>query len=207
MRIITVSREFGSGGREVAKRLADELGFEYYDKEIVTEIAKRCELDEGYVRNTLERSIAHTYPIHIGRSYSHVAAAMNVDVTNIFAEQTKLIKELAQKGNCVIVGRAADVLLKEYSPFNLFVYANMKSKIDRCLARAPEGEDLTRRETEKMIKKIDSERKKIHTLISDIKWGDKSAYHLCINTSGVEIKSLVGAVATFANAWFEANNL
>ena len=207
MRIVTVSREFGSGGREIGKRLADELGFAYYDREIVEEIASRCSLDENYVAHALERCVAHTFPIHFGHTFSHLTAPIVSNGSmNLLAEQTKLIKELASKGDCVIVGRAADVILSDLAPFNLFVYADMKYKVDRCMARASEDEKLTRRETEKKIKKIDSERKKLHSIISDISWGNKDCYHLCVNTGGMEIKEIVPAIATYAKAWFEAHH-
>lgn len=207
MRIITVSREFGSGGRELGKRLADELNIAYYDKEIVTEIAKRCALDEKYVSATLEKSFLHSFPLHFGHSFAYIATPTVPNMSlNILTEQTKLIKELAEKGDCVIVGRASDIILSAYNPFKLFVYADMEAKIDRCIGRAPEGEEMTRRETEKMIKKIDTERKKVHSLISDVEWGDKKHYHLCVNTSGMEIKSLVHSVAEYAKLWFEANS-
>ena len=136
MRIITVSREFGSGGREVGKRLADELGIAYYDREIVETIAERCSLDKTYVAHALERSVSHTFPLHFGHTFSHLTApVMTGGSMNLLAEQTKLIKELAAKGDCVIVGRAADVVLADLSPFNLFVYADMKYKVERCIVK------------------------------------------------------------------------
>ena len=207
MRIITVSREFGSGGREVGKRLADELGVAYYDREIVEEIASRCSLDENYVAHALERSVSHSFPLHFGHTFAHFTApVVPAGSMNLLAEQTKLIKELASKGDCVIVGRAADVVLSELTPFNLFVYADMKYKVERCMARASDDEKLTKRETEKMIKKIDAERKKLHSIISDVEWGNKDCYHLCVNTGGMEIKEIVPAIAIYAKAWFDAHH-
>ena len=204
MKIITVSREFGSGGREVGKRLADELGFAYYDREIVEEIASRCSLDEKYVANVLERCVSHTFPLHFGHTFAHLSApVVNSGSMNLFAEQTKLIKELASKGDCIIVGRAADVVLAEYSPFNLFVYADMKYKVDRCMQRASENEKLTKRETEKMIKRIDKARARTHAFFTDIPWGDKGGYHMCINTTGLNIKSLAKILSDYSEHWFE----
>ena len=141
MRIITVSREFGSGGREVGKRLADELGFAYYDREIVTEIANKHELDEAYVEKTLNSGFFRSIPIHFGRTFSY-SPTMMANSVSLFVEQHKIIK----KGDCIIVGRAADIVLKEYNPFNLFVYADMDSKIKRCQERAKAGENISARE-------------------------------------------------------------
>ncbi|MBQ7383372.1 MAG: cytidylate kinase-like family protein [Clostridia bacterium] len=203
MKIITVSREFGSGGREIGKRLADELGFAYYDKEIVAEIAKRHALDENYVRGALDKSVAQSYPLHFGRTFSYSAGVSNTSV-KLFAEQTKIIREFAEARDCVIVGRAADVILSEYKPFNLFVYASMESKVKRCLERAEQGEEISERDTAKMIKRIDSERKKIHGMISDTPWGDRRGYHLCVNTTGLEIKEIVPGILQYVNVWFDS---
>lgn len=196
MSIITVSREFGSGGREVGKRLADELGYKYYDREIVTEIAKKTELNEEYVAHILEQGGFGHIPVHFGRTFSY-AAIMPQSTINLFSEQHKIIKELAKRDNCVIVGRAADVILKDYNPINLFVYADMASKIERCQKREDVKENVSLKSLEKNIKKIDSERAKYHELFSDIAWGDKAGYHLCINTTGVDIKKIVPKIADF----------
>ena len=201
MRIITVSREFGSGGREVGKRLADELGFAYYDREIVTEIAKKHELDEAYVEKTLDSGIFRNIPVHFGRTFTYSPAMISNSV-NLFVEQHKIIKELASKGNCIIVGRAADVVLKDYKPFNLFVYADMESKIKRCQARALEGEKTGERDMEKKIRKVDAERAKYYEFFSNTPWGDKAGYHLCVNTGEMEIKKMVPLIAEYAKAFW-----
>ena len=78
----------------------------------------------------------------------------------------------------------------------------MYSKIDRCIDRAPESEELTRREYERRIKQIDSARARHRALLSDSPWGKKESYHLCVNTTGKEIKALVPGIAAYAKAWF-----
>ncbi len=203
MRIITISREFGSGGREVGKRLADELGFAYYDKEIITAVAKNSELDEGYVERILEQDTPRSFPFSFGHSFAFVDFAQQ-NYTKALVAQQSFILQLAKKGDdFVIVGRSADVILSEYSPFNIFVHADMYSKIDRCIDRAPEDEELTRREYERRIKQIDSSRARHRSLLADSSWGKKESYHLCVNTTGKEIKKLVPGIAAYANAWFE----
>ena len=202
MGIITISREFGSGGRELGKRLADELGYAYYDKEIVNAIAEKHQLDEHYVSYALEGGTFRNFPVHFGRTFSYSPTLM-ANETKLFAEQNKLIREIAAEGNCIIVGRAADVILREFRPFNLFVYADMQSKLERCQERAGENEHLSGREMEKRIRKIDADRKKYHGMISDIPWGDRRGYHLCVNTTDREIKTLVPPLATSIRLWFE----
>lgn len=200
MSIITISREFGSGGREVGKRLADAMGYAYYDREIVTAIAQKTRMDEGYVASALEGGLFRGMPIHFGRTFSYSTTLMT-NTANLFVEQHKIIRELAAKGNCIIVGRAADAILEEYHPFNLFVYAELEAKVRRCQQRAPEGEKLTERELIRRIKKIDAERARYHEMFSDTRWGRKESYHLCVNTTGVEIKALVPVIAQYARCW------
>lgn len=202
MSVITVSREFGSGGRELGKRLADELGYAYYDREIVEEIAKKSELDEHYVEYALDGGMFRNFPVHFGRTFSYSPTLM-ANETKLLAEQNKLLKELAEKGNCVIVGRAADVILRDFNPFNLFVYADMESKVKRCRLKGYEHEHFTDKEMIRKIKRIDADRKRYHGVISDIPWGDRHGYHLCINTSGRDVKALVPFVVDYYKLWRE----
>lgn len=201
MKIITISREFGSGGRELGKRLADELGFAYIDREIVTEIAKRSSLDENYVDSVIEKG-AMNISIHYSSTLSHLNT-INQAATSILSEQQKIISEFAEKGDCVIVGRNADIILENEKPLKIFVHADMDSKIKRCQARAVSGESLTDKQMKAKIKKTDKGRYHRHALLSEIPWGDKRGYNMCVNTTDMEIKSLVPAVAEFARAWFE----
>lgn len=204
MRIVTVSREFGSGGREVGKRLADELGFTYYDREIITAIAEEAEMDAGYVEHVLENSLHYSYPL----TFSHTLS-MNYFINNsapqLLGIQHKIIRSLAEKGDCVIVGRAADAILEAYSPFRIFVYADMEAKLARCRARASSDEQLSDRELERKIRQIDKNRADNHDLISSAHWGDREGYDLCINTTNIEIKNVVPMVARYANSFFDRN--
>ena len=203
MKIITISREFGSGGREVGKRLADALGFQYYDREIITAVAQKSSFDEEYVEKTLERGIPRTFSISFGRTFSFPDVAQQ-NYTKLLVAQQQFIEDIAKKGeDFVIVGRAADVILKDYNPLNLFVYAEMDSKIKRCRGRAEKGEKMSDREYARKIKQVDLGRAVNRQLLADGGWGDKESYHLCINTTDAEIKKLIDPIAAFARAWFE----
>ena len=205
MGIITISREFGSGGREIGKRLADDLGYAYYDKEIVEAISEKHSLDENYVSYALDGGMFRNVPLHFGRTFSYSPTLMSNE-TKLFAEQNKLLKEIAAKGNCVIVGRAADVILREFHPFNLFVYADMPAKVQRCQERAAEDEHLTAKQMERKIKRIDADRKRYHGMISDVMWGDKHGYHLCVNTTDRDIKALVPLLGQYIRLWMEEHS-
>ena len=201
MKIITVSREFGSGGRELGKRLADSLGFAYYDKEIISEIASDEGLCEEYVQRVLESPSSFRHTLSFSRSFLTI---QNVDITpTLLAKQHNLIKKIAERGNCVIVGRGADQILKAYDPLRIFVYADMSSKLERCISRAEEGEDISEKTLKRKIKSIDKARAENYAFISDTPWGDKSAYDLCINTTSTEIKSIVPVIHEYAKVWFE----
>lgn len=202
MKVITISREFGSGGRELGKRLADELGFDYYDKEIIIAIAQGQGLDEGYVEKALEHHVWKNIPLAFGRSFAGAVALQSAQ-TNLLLEQKRVIERIAETGkDCVIVGRNADFILRDVHPFNIFVCADMEAKIRRCAERAPEAESLSRRELEQNIRRIDKNRASTREMIGGGKWGERGAYHLIVNTSGWNIKELTPAVADFAARWF-----
>ena len=198
-RIVTISREFGSGGRELGKRLADELGCAYYDGEIATAVAEKSGLAEQYVQSISERQF-NVFPIHYGRTFEFFAAP-DSNYTKMLMAQQEFLVELAEKGDCVIVGRGADKILERYQPLSIFVYADMESKLHRCRVKAPEGENLTDNELIKNIKAIEKNRKRNYVSLAGGDVGMEN-YHLCVNTSGKEIKSLVAPVVSYINAWY-----
>ena len=161
-RIITISREFGSGGRELGKRLAKALGIPCYDHEIIEMIAKENGFNEDYVANVGEKSIEAAYPLTIGHRFGMQPFQIMEQPIRVAVAQRQIIENFAKQGDCVIVGRAADVILKDYDPLNIFVYADKDSKIERCQRRAPQGEHLTPREIESHMKQIDRNRAQHH---------------------------------------------
>ena len=193
--IITVGREFGSGGRELARRLARELGFDYYDKEILTEIAKHTSLSEEYVQQVVENQPRQLYPITVGRSFLYVDTQPVQQASAVFHAQTEILREMAERSSCVIVGRCADYILRDLKPFRIFVYADMQSRIDRCRARAAEGETMTDKEYKQQITSMDKSRARYYDFYTDMKWGDKLNYELCINTTHQDIPSLALVLA------------
>lgn len=202
MKIITIGREFGSGGRELGKRLSEALGFAYYDDEILTAIAQHSGLAKSYVDSIVENSAMQPYPIIYGKTFM-TPAISNENHWKIIQSQNEVLKELADQSDCVFVGRCADVILRDRKPLNLFVYADMEYKLQRCRAKAPAGENLSDKEMVKLIKETEKKRQRYYTAVTDRKWGAKENYHLCINTSGREIKNLIPAVAAYCKAWFE----
>lgn len=203
-KIITISREFGSGGREIGKRLADKLGYAYYDSEIINMLAQKTGLSEEYIKSISEKGI---YPIQLQFRKSFSAGTfIQKNQTDILVEQTKILRNIAATGNAIIVGRGANSILKEYNPMNIFVYADIESKVKRCKGKAPENENFSDKKIINKIKEIDKNRKAFNYLISDTVWGDKSNYNLCINTSDIEIKQIIDPLSEYIKNWFRCNN-
>ena len=200
MSIITISREFGSGGRELGKRMADILGWDYYDREIIETVAKEEGMDADYVQAVLERHEWWTVPITFHRSFTVSAAP----TTDLLVKEKDVIERIAASGrSCVIVGRNADYFLRSYQPFRIFVCADLASKIQRCRERATDADALSDREIQREIKRIDRNRAAVRELMSADRWGNRSCYHLTVNTTDWELKALAPVVAEFAKQFFE----
>ena len=200
-KIVTISREFGSGGRELGKRLSDALGVPCYDNEIIEMITKEHGFDADYVAQISESGLKASYPLTIGRRFSTSYTGLEQQVQVVVA-QRKIIERLGEQGDCVIVGRCADVILAHLKPLRVFVYASQASKLDRCRKRAAESERLTPLEMERRMRRIDKNRAEQYDLVGGADWGARGSYDLCVNTSGKEIKTLIPALAEYARCWF-----
>ena len=198
-KVITIGREFGSGGREIGRRIAEKLQIAYYDQEIVAEIAKRTKLSEEYVERITEDRPYISYPIHYGMSF-HTAYYDYTEFDRsltVFAEQHNIIKELADKSDCIIVGRCADFILREKKPFRIFVYADTESKLRRCRERSPEDENLSDSKIQRNIRSIDKGRARYYNYFSQQRWGACKNYDMLINTSGKDVEQVSEAIAGY----------
>lgn len=198
-KVITVARQFGSGGRELGRRLAEELGIEYYDNEILSEIAKHTSLAEQYVQSVVERTPHSLMPITIGRSFACVDNYGLRQVQSVYQAQSEIIRELAEKSDCVIIGRCADYILRDSHPVRLFVYAQMDSRIKRCMEREQGADTLSEKEIRRRILDMDKNRAKYYEFYTGNTWGDKLNYDLCINTTDKVIKQLIPAIVKLVN--------
>lgn len=194
-KIITVGREFGSGGRELARRLAETLQIAYYDQEIVQEIARRTSLSENYIHQVMEQRPYPLFPITIGHTLYPREEAFLEQAQSVYKEQSNLIREMAAQSDCIIVGRCADYILREEKPFRIFVCAEMESRMKRCRERATEQENFSDKELRQHIQRIDKNRASYYEFYTGRRWGDKINYELCINTTNTVIKDVVPVVA------------
>ncbi len=206
MRIITVSRQFGSGGRELGKRLAGILNWDYYDREIIAALAAEQGLDPEYVRRTLSTHGWHHYQLTYRNSFQR-SLAPSFHTGGLLAGQRDIILEIAQAGNdCVIVGRDADVILHDMNPFRVFVCADITSRLNRCMAHEAKkdaGEQLSEKEILRNIRRIDRNRTRTREVLTGKHAADFSAFDLIVNTSNKNIRTLAEAVAEFSGHWFE----
>ena len=206
MRIITISRQFGSGGRELGKRLADLLGWDYYDKEILETLAREQGMKAEDVRYALSHHGWHNVQLTYRNSFSHLGFDHDVR-TQLLLRQRELIRAIAETGNdCIIVGRDADVLLQEYHPFRVYVCADLQARLARCMRyeeKRPEAERLTERQVLANIRRIDKNRARTREILTGKSRGDSSMFDLTVNAAHWEIKKLTAAVGEFALHWFE----
>lgn len=196
MNIITISREFGSGGRELGKRLADMLNYDYYDSEIISRVAKTSGIAESYV-DVLDNHGWKNQTVSFRNTLGSRDYIQSSKV-EILLKQKKVIEDIASLGNdFVIVGRNADIILKDYKPFNIFVCATKESKLKRCRERAAEGEMLSEKELLREMKRIDKVRAQTREILSESPWGSKEAYHLTVNTTDRSVKETAAAVCEY----------
>lgn len=182
-RIITISREFGSGGREIGRRLAEKMGIAYYDQEIITELIKRTDFAEDYIRHMDEKAPIPLLPITTARTFGLPTNYVVEQNLKFYMQESKVIQDFAEKSDCVIVGRCADYILREMNPVRLFIYADMESKIARCRKKNKDVDTLNDRELRQKIVSVDKKRSRYYKFYVDQVWGEKENYDLCINTS------------------------
>ena len=176
-RIITISREFGSGGRFIGEEVAKKLGIKYYDKDIIAQIAEQSGFSPEYITEKAELS---------PKKGLFAYAFSGRDVTGksiedmVYEAQRKVILEIAEKESCVIIGRNADFILKDRdNVLNVFIYGDMPEK----LARICKLYHVTEEEAEKMMADIDKRRMTNYRFYTDQKWGMAKNYTLSLNSS------------------------
>ena len=196
--IITISREFGSGGREIGEKLAKKLNIPFYDKELLEMASKEsgiCEElfyrnDESHSNSLLYSLVMGTYPISSDGKI-HPNMPLN---HKLFLAQFETIKKIAEKGPCVIVGRCADYVLKDHkNVINFFINADLANKKKRILERY----DIEKDKVRDFIKKTDKNRANYYNYYSDMKWGEARNYDLCINSSQIGIEGAVDLMVTY----------
>lgn len=185
--IISVGREFGSGGHAIAEALAERFGFELYDYNILQHIAERTGGDAELLKNFEEKPKRMLY--------RNVRGFSNSPEDALYDMQTKFITAKAEKGESfVIVGRCAETILKDYAALvSIFVMGDHSRKVDRIAERY----GLGRADAAAKIKRVDKKRRTYHNNHCDIKWGDSRNYDICINSSYAGLDKTVDILEAF----------
>ena len=202
-RVITIARSDGSGGRKMGRLLAKELGYEYYDREILRIASDESGISEELFRQADEKQRIPLFRIAREVYTGEVIPPDSDDFIsneNLFRYQAKIIRELAATRNCVIVGRCANFILRgRDNVLNVFVTAPV---VD-CVRRVMETDGLNLEEAEKKIKKIDKRRADYFKYFTGRQWQDAALYDLCLNTGHMSEQKCVDIVRAYMDARFE----
>lgn len=193
-KIITISREFGSGGRFIGETLAKELGFSFYDKDIIEQVAEKTGLSSKFIAERGEYA-----PKNSIFSYSFIGRNMQGGSVDdyIYQAQRNIICEIAQKGNCVIVGRCADFILNDRNDvFNVFIHSNETAKCKRII----ELYDKSEKEAIALMKNTDKKRSINYTYYTDQVWGNVRNYALCLDSGILGYEKCVQIIKDALNA-------
>ena len=192
-KVITISREFGSGGRELGVKLADKLGIPFYDKELISMAADDINIAEDAFQHYDEHIVVHD---PLDRQFYHAFSEIyQIPMSDqIFVAQSNVIRRLASYGPCIIVGRCADMILTD--SLNLFIYAKMKDRIRRMLELESEAES-DGKEMERRIREVDHKRKEYYQYYTGNTWGRAQNYHLCLDSGPVGVEGCLRAVLAY----------
>ena len=188
--IISIGRQHGSGGREIARLLAQELGIKCYDKEIVDEAAKHSDFSRDLI-NAYDEKRMSAFMLHAGGYGLNENFRLNMQVVSA---QFDAIREIASKGDCIFVGRCADYILRDRSDLvSVFILGDMDERL-KCLERRQGLDVATAR---KKIKEVDKVRSSFYKYYSDQVWGDEQNYDLCINSSRLGVEGTVKVIMDY----------
>ena len=200
-KIITIGRQFGSGGRDIGEKLAHRYGIKFYDKDLLKRAAKESGIctelfennDEKPTGSFLYNLVTDTYTFGYSTPYVEMPLSHKV-----FLAQFDAIKKIADEGPCVIVGRCADYALSERKDcINVFINAPLEERIKRIKVKYPDEKDEAK--IKDMIIKTDKSRANYYNYYSSKKWGKADSYDLCINSSILGIDETVSLIASFVD--------
>lgn len=199
--VITIGRQYGSGGREIGVKLGEILGFKVYDKELITLAAQKNGVSPDYLRRVDEKATnSLLYTLALGSSI-YGARNFGIDVPindQLFITQTEIIKNAAKEENCIFIGRCADYVLRNYeNRISCFIYADMEARISRVCKR----HDLNRNDAIDLISKTDKRRVNYYNFYTGKKWGKFDNYHLSVNSSLLGIEGTAKMIADIVNLY------
>ena len=186
-RIITISREFGSGGRTIGKLVADKLGIHCYDAELIQKIVEKSGYDADYVKEKGEDAPGGWFSTFLA---DRTRGETNQD--KLWNYQTQVITELADRDSCVIVGRCADYILRARADcLTVFIHASLEKRTARIIQEYGAKEESA----EKQVKDKDKRRTAYYQFYTDMKWGDAKNYDICLNSGDLGIEKCAEIIA------------
>ncbi|HIT71222.1 MAG TPA: cytidylate kinase-like family protein [Candidatus Scatovivens faecipullorum] len=201
--VITICREYGSGGKYIGERLAQELNMKLYDKEILSRVSEESGIDLNILEQVdekQEQSFWYTFATSLYETADSIDPMNQKLPSNekLFIEQARVIENLADKEDCIIIGRCSNIILKNKpNVFNIFIYSsNLEFKIQRKIKYSNIKD---RNEVEELINKTDLEREKYYNYFTGKKWGDREDYDIMIDTSKIGIDNTVELIKTYLN--------
>lgn len=191
-KIITLSREFGAGAGEIGVKVAKALGFEYYDKELILKAAREINIDASKVINLDEKA-----PVIFGFTQSLFELYSSPVNEQLYKAETKVIREIAEKKDCVIVGRNANSILKEFDhSLHVFIHADTDWRINRL--KKEKMQDKSAETIASRVKQVDKAREKFCSYYTGRKFGQAENYDLCLNSSKLGIDECVHIILSAA---------
>ena len=203
--IITIARQYGSGGREIGEKVAAKLGIPIYDKELITEAASRGKLDETVTKMADESSAnSLLYTLAMGSNVlgttMHFGYKMPLN-DKLFLLQSEVIKDYAKNGSCVVIGRCADYVLRdEEKLFRIFVYSDLDHRQKRVAERHPE---LKSSQIIDVINKTDKRRSSYYNFYTGNKWGKYDNYDIALNSSTLGIDGAADLICSCVKSLIE----
>ena len=198
--IITIARQYGSGGREIGERVAELLGIPLYDKELITDAASKGTLNEEIIRSA-DESAANSLLYTLAMGSNVLGGAINFGYKmplndKLFILQSETIKEYAERGSCVIIGRCSDYVLRnEKNVLRLFIYGDLDHRKERVALRHPE---IKSSQIVDVINKTDKRRASYYNFYTGNKWGKYDNYDMAINSSTLGIEGTANIIAASA---------
>ena len=191
--IITIGRQHGSSGREIARLLAEKLNYKCYDKEIVDEAANHSDFSRDLIDAFDEKRMS-AFILHAGGYGLNENFRLNMQVVSA---QFEAMRNIAEKGNCIFVGRCADYILRDHDDLiSVFIIGDMDERL-KCLERR---QGLDEVEERKKIKEVDKDRSSFYRYYSDQTWGDAQNYDMCINSSKLGVEGTVQVILDYIKA-------
>ena len=199
--IITVGREYGSGGHDIAKLVAATLGIPFYDKEIITLAAKESGICEELFKTHDEKNV-HSYLFGLVTNTGEMpqlAGTSELPLNHrIFMAQFEAIQRLATQSPCVIVGRCSNYVLKgQPGVVNVFLYGEPEARIQRIM----QVENLPYDQAKERVRKVDKQRQGYYNFFADGNWGHRSNYHLMVNTTGLAPQAAADTIITYVRGY------